>query len=174
MVTDAGVLAPLPLRNRIIKSATFEGATPRGEVTDRLVEFHRQVAAGGVAMSTVAYCAVAPGGRGDPHCLGLGDDTPPALRRVTDAVHAQGAPARAQVGPAGVGAGAPPPRGVGPRPRRVPGGGPPPRREDRPCGSGPRPRAHRPPPAPPPPPVQPAGEGLRARRVGRRPRAHPR
>src|SRR3954452_3249904 len=98
MVTDAGVLGPLPLRNRIIKSATFEGASPRGEVTDRLVEFHRQVAAGGVGMSTVAYCAVSPGGRVHRHCLVLDDDTALALRRVTDAVHAEGAEACAQIG----------------------------------------------------------------------------
>src|SRR3954462_14055641 len=102
MVTDAGVLGPLPLRNRIIKSATFEGATPRGEVTDRLVEFHRQVAAGGVAMSTVAYCAVSPGGRVHRHCLVLDDDTPSALRRVTGAIHPEGAAACAQIGHAGL------------------------------------------------------------------------
>src|SRR3954452_22133176 len=97
-----GALGPLQLRNRIIKSATFEGATPRGEVTDRLVDFHRQVAAGGVAMSTVAYCAVSPGGRVHRHCLVLDDDTAVALRRVTDAVHAEGAAACAQIGHAGL------------------------------------------------------------------------
>ena len=102
MVTDPGTLGPIQLRNRIIKSATFEGATPRGEVTDRLVEFHRQVAAGGVAMSTVAYCAVSPGGRVHRHCLVLDDDTALALRRVTDAVHAEGAAACAQIGHAGL------------------------------------------------------------------------
>src|SRR3954470_2060301 len=102
MVTDAGVLGPLPLRNRIIKSATFEGATPRGQVTDRLVEFHRAVAGGGAAMTTVAYCAVEPGGRVHRHCLVLTADTARDLRRVTDAVHAEGAAACAQIGHAGL------------------------------------------------------------------------
>ncbi|MCL6646666.1 MAG: NADH:flavin oxidoreductase, partial [Dehalococcoidia bacterium] len=51
-------LGPVRLRNRIVKSATFEGRTPRRVVTDDLVEFHRRIAAGGVGMSTVAYCAV--------------------------------------------------------------------------------------------------------------------
>ena len=46
-----------------IKAATFEGMTPHGLVTDELIEFHRRVAAGGVGMTTVAYCAVAPEGR---------------------------------------------------------------------------------------------------------------
>src|SRR6202161_428815 len=78
---------PLPLRNRIIKAATFEGATPGGTVSDALVEFHRRVAAGGAAMSTVAYLAVSPEGRTDRHCLLLDQANLPGLRRLTDAVH---------------------------------------------------------------------------------------
>jgi 4,4'-dithiodibutanoate disulfide reductase len=97
-----GRLGPLTLRNRFVKAATFEGATPRGEVTDRLVEFHRAVAAGGVGLSTVAYCAVSPDGRVQRHCLVLDDETARALRRVTDAVHAEGAAVAAQLGHAGL------------------------------------------------------------------------
>ena len=62
-------LGPLTLRNRIIKAATFEGVMRGGTVSDALVEFHRRVAAGGAAMSTVAYLAVSPEGRTDRHCL---------------------------------------------------------------------------------------------------------
>ena len=36
--------------------------TPDALVTDDLIAFHREVAAGGVAISTVAYCAVTPAG----------------------------------------------------------------------------------------------------------------
>src|ERR1700722_2868036 len=97
-------LGPLTLRNRIIKAATFEGVTPGGAVSDALVEFHRRVAAGGAALSTVAYLAVSPEGRTDRHCLQLSDDTVPGLRRLTDAVHAEGAAAAAQIGHAGPGA----------------------------------------------------------------------
>ena len=95
-------LGPVRLRNRFVKAATFEGATPRGQVTDRLVEFHRGIARGGVALSTVAYCAVAPDGRVQRHCLVLDADTAVALRRVTDAIHAEGAAAAAQLGHAGL------------------------------------------------------------------------
>jgi 2,4-dienoyl-CoA reductase-like NADH-dependent reductase (Old Yellow Enzyme family) len=94
-------LGPLSLKNRVIKSATFEGATPKGVVGDGLVEFHRRTADGGVAMSTVAYLAVSPEGRTDRHCVLLGDDAVPGLRRVTDAVHEAGAAASAQIRPAG-------------------------------------------------------------------------
>jgi 2,4-dienoyl-CoA reductase-like NADH-dependent reductase (Old Yellow Enzyme family) len=94
-------LGPITLRNRIIKAATFEGATPGGIVSDRLVDFHRQVAAGGVGMTTVAYLAVSPEGRTDRHCLLLDDSSLPGLRRLTDAVHAEGAAVAAQMGHAG-------------------------------------------------------------------------
>jgi len=94
-------LGPLTLRNRIIKAATFEGVTPGGKVSDAHVDFHRRVAAGGAAMTTVAYLAVSPEGRTDRHCLQLTEETVPGLRALTDAVHAEGAAAAAQIGHAG-------------------------------------------------------------------------
>lgn len=100
-VFEPAPLGPLVLRNRIIKSATFEGAAPNGEVTDELVAFHRQVAEGGCAMTTVAYLAVAPEGRTDRHCVVLSEDSRPGLNRLTDAVHEAGALAAAQIGHAG-------------------------------------------------------------------------
>ena len=92
---------PLTLRNRIIKAATFEGVMPGGKVSDALVDYHHRVAAGGAALSTVAYLAVSPEGRTDRHCLLLNDETARDLRRVTDAIHADGAAAAAQIGHAG-------------------------------------------------------------------------
>jgi 2,4-dienoyl-CoA reductase-like NADH-dependent reductase (Old Yellow Enzyme family) len=103
-VTDAfspARLGPVQLRNRIIKSATFEGRTPQALVTDDLIAFHREMAAGGVGMTTVAYCAVAPEGRTDAHVIYWRDDAMPGLRKLTDAVHAEGAAASAQIGHAG-------------------------------------------------------------------------
>ena len=100
-VFEPARLGPLTLKNRIIKSATFEGVTPKGQVGDDLVAFHRRVAGGGVAMTTVAYLAVSPEGRTDRHCVLLGDDVVSDLRRLTDAVHDAGAAASAQIGHAG-------------------------------------------------------------------------
>jgi 2,4-dienoyl-CoA reductase-like NADH-dependent reductase (Old Yellow Enzyme family) len=94
-------LGPLILRNRIIKAATFEGVMPGGTVSDELIAFHRTMAAGGVGMTTVAYLAVSPEGRTDRHCVLLNEDSVPGLRRLTDAVHAEGAAAAAQIGHAG-------------------------------------------------------------------------
>ncbi|MQY17447.1 NADH:flavin oxidoreductase [Nocardia macrotermitis] len=94
-------LGPITLRNRVIKSATFEGRTPDALVTDELIGFHREIASGGVGMTTVAYCAVAPGGRTDRHQIWMRPDALPGLRRLTDAVHAEGAAVSAQLGHAG-------------------------------------------------------------------------
>ena len=98
---EPATLGPLTLRNRIIKAATFEGLTPHGVVTDELIEFHRQIAAGGAAMTTVAYLAVAPEGRTHAECIDLRPNAVDGLRRLTDAVHAEGALVSAQIGHAG-------------------------------------------------------------------------
>ena len=94
-------LGPITLKNRVIKAATFEGAAPKGEVSDRLIAFHRRVAEGGAAMTTVAYLAVAPEGRTDRHCIVLSEESLPGLHRLTQAVHEAGAAASAQIGHAG-------------------------------------------------------------------------
>jgi 2,4-dienoyl-CoA reductase-like NADH-dependent reductase (Old Yellow Enzyme family) len=94
-------LGPLTLRNRIIKAATFEASTPDAVVTDDLINYHRRPAAGGVGMTTVAYCAVTPGGRTDGWQIWMRPEAVPGLRRLTDAIHAEGAAISAQIGHAG-------------------------------------------------------------------------
>jgi 2,4-dienoyl-CoA reductase-like NADH-dependent reductase (Old Yellow Enzyme family) len=94
-------LGPVTLRNRIIKSATFEGLTREHVVNDALIDFHRRVAAGGVGMTTLAYCAVSPDGCGTPNELILTPETTAGLARLADAVHAEGAAVSAQIGHAG-------------------------------------------------------------------------
>jgi len=94
-------LGPAELRNRVIKAATFEGRTPRGLVTDELIDYHLRPARGGVGMTTVAYCAVSPEGRTDRHQIWMRPEAVSGLRRLTDAVHAEGAAVSAQIGHAG-------------------------------------------------------------------------
>ncbi|MFC4003271.1 NADH:flavin oxidoreductase [Prauserella oleivorans] len=94
-------LGPVRLRNRLVKAATFEGRTPNGEVTQQLIDFHVRTARGGVGMTTVAYCAVAPEGGIDRHQIRMRADVVPALRWLTDSVHAEGAAVSAQLGHAG-------------------------------------------------------------------------
>jgi 2,4-dienoyl-CoA reductase-like NADH-dependent reductase (Old Yellow Enzyme family) len=94
-------LGPITLRNRTIKAATYEGLSRRGRVTRELIDFHRAPAAGGVGMTTVAYCAVAKDGRTDRNQITWQDDALPGLRALTDAVHAEGAAISAQIGHGG-------------------------------------------------------------------------
>jgi 2,4-dienoyl-CoA reductase-like NADH-dependent reductase (Old Yellow Enzyme family) len=98
---EPAALGPVSLRNRIIKAATFEGLSRRGAVTDALIDFHRVFAAGGVGLTTLAYCAVSPDGRGAPNEIILNRPAIPGLRRLADAVHAEGAAVSAQIGHAG-------------------------------------------------------------------------
>src|ERR1700746_4101612 len=84
-------LGPLELRNRFIKSATNEGMAPAGVPTKALVKNHQSMAAGGVRMTTVAYCAVSPDGRTFVDQVQLNDATIPHLRALTEAVHREGA-----------------------------------------------------------------------------------
>ena len=84
-------LGPITLRNRTIKSATFEARRPTtsSPTTDQLPP---GVAAGGVGMTTVAYCAVSKGGgptaarsgcarRPSPVCNGSPTPSTPRARR---------------------------------------------------------------------------------------------
>jgi len=90
-------IGPLTLRNRFIKSATNEGMAPGGIPSRALVEHHRAIAAGGAAMTTVAYCAVSADGRTFEDQIHLHRGILPHLRALTDAVHAHGAAACAQI-----------------------------------------------------------------------------
>lgn len=94
-------LGPVRLRNHFLKAATFEGMAEDNLVSDRLVEFHRAMSAGGVAMTTVAYLAVSPDGQGAPNEIVVGPQAVAGLRRLAEAVHAEGAAVSAQLGHAG-------------------------------------------------------------------------
>jgi 2,4-dienoyl-CoA reductase-like NADH-dependent reductase (Old Yellow Enzyme family) len=100
-VFSPGKLGPLTLRNRVIKAATFEARSPDALVTDDLIEYHRLPAAGGVGMTTVAYCAVSPGGRASGNQMWMRPEAVPGLRRLTEAIRAEGAAVSAQIAHAG-------------------------------------------------------------------------
>jgi 2,4-dienoyl-CoA reductase-like NADH-dependent reductase (Old Yellow Enzyme family) len=95
------VLGPVRLRNRVLKAATFEGMSPRNVVSDSLIEFHRRIAGGGAAMTTVSYIAVSRDGMGAPAEIFIHDAAAEGLARIADVVHAEGARISAQLGHAG-------------------------------------------------------------------------
>ncbi len=94
-------LGPVHLRNRVIKCGTNEGMSRNGVVTDQLIEWHRSFAAGGVAVSTLAYCSVSFEGRTFGDQIWMRDEALPGLRRFADAMHSEDAKAGIQLGHAG-------------------------------------------------------------------------
>lgn len=95
-------LGPVRLPNRIVKAATSEGRSPKGLVTDDLIDFHLDFVRGGVGMTTVAYCCVAREGASAPGQILMSREALPGLQKMTDAVHEAGAAISAQLGHAGV------------------------------------------------------------------------
>jgi len=89
------------LRNRIIRAGCFEGMCQNGQVTAKLIEHHRRLAEGGIAMTTVAYCSVSKDGRAFEHELWMREKIIPDLKKLTDAVHNEGAAASIQLGHCG-------------------------------------------------------------------------
>ena len=92
---------PVTLRNRTIRSAAFEGMCPGNAPSEQLLDYHRSVAAGGVGMTTVAYAAVDRSGLSFDRQLWMRPEIIPGLRRLTDAIHAEGAVAGIQLGHCG-------------------------------------------------------------------------
>lgn len=92
-----GKLGDVTLKNRLIRAGCFEGLAEEGHVTDRLIEHHRRLAQGGIAMTIVGYCAVAPEGRAFNEELLMQPDILPGLRKLTDEVHENGAAASIQL-----------------------------------------------------------------------------
>lgn len=91
------MLRQLKLRNRFIKTAANEGMIRHGLPSDMLVEHHRRLAEGGIGLTTVAYGAVHPDGRTHERQMFLRPEVLPGLKKLTDAVHAQGALASIQL-----------------------------------------------------------------------------
>lgn len=94
-------LGLLKLRNRIIRTAAFEGMCPDGAPTPALQEHHRRVAQGGVAMTTVAYCSVSADGRSYPTQICMRPEIATELHSLSAAIQAEGAAASIQLGHCG-------------------------------------------------------------------------
>ena len=99
---SSSALGPIRLRNRSIRSAAFEGMCPDNSVSDNLIKYHASVAAGGIGMTTVAYAAVSRSGLSFPHQLLITLEAIPALKRLTEAIHQEGAAAAIQIGHCGL------------------------------------------------------------------------
>ena len=94
-------IGPVTLRNRIIRSAAFENMAYGNRPSQDLMNYHVAVARGGVGMTTLAYASVNRSGLSFDGQLWMRKEIVPALKEITDAVHAQGAKASIQLGHCG-------------------------------------------------------------------------
>ena len=94
-------LGPITLRNRIIRRAAFENMARANAPTKQLQDYHVSVAHGGVGMTTVAYCAVDQSGVSFDGQLYVRPQIIPDMKKMTDAIHAEGAKASIQLGHCG-------------------------------------------------------------------------
>ena len=94
-------IGPLEIRNRTIRSAAFEGMAEHNSPSKTLYDYHTSVARGGIGMTTVAYAAVCRSGLSFERQLWMREEIVPALRELTDGIHAEGAKASIQLGHCG-------------------------------------------------------------------------
>ena len=94
-------IGPVTLRNRVIRSAAFENMAYGNKPSQDLMDYHVAVARGGVGMTTLAYASVCRSGLSFDGQLWMREEIVPALREITDAIHAQGAKASIQLGHCG-------------------------------------------------------------------------
>ncbi len=80
------------LRNRLIRSATWEGmCEPDGRPTQRLIDCYRTLAEGGVGLIITGYTFVSREGKQLPGTMGIHvDDFAEEMRTLTKAVHEAG------------------------------------------------------------------------------------
>ena len=94
-------IGPVTLRNRVIRSAAFENMAYNNSPSQDLFDYHTAVARGGVGMTTIAYAAVSRSGLSFNGQLWMRKEIVPELRKLTDAIHAEGAKASIQLGHCG-------------------------------------------------------------------------
>ncbi|EFK07891.1 putative NADH oxidase [delta proteobacterium NaphS2] len=91
----------MALRNRIVMTAMHLGYTPKGKVTDQLVNFYAERAQGGVGLIIVGGCPIDETG-GMVGMIALQNDRfIPGLKRLTNSVKEHGAKIAAQLYQAG-------------------------------------------------------------------------
>jgi len=86
-----GQFGSLEIKNRLVRSATFESRADNGKVTDELVRFYRNLAKGGAGLIITGHCAVHPEGYMTPKMTKLSDDSfTSELRKISQSVHGAG------------------------------------------------------------------------------------
>ena len=94
---EPAALGRLELKNRFMKAATFEGMTPKGVPGQRLRNFHRDIAKGGIGLTTLSYCTTEADGRIMDSMMWLHGGIEDELRRLIAELQSAGAKVSGQV-----------------------------------------------------------------------------
>lgn len=96
-------IGDVSLKNRFIRSSTWEGmAGEDGRATEELTNLYRDLAGGGVGLILTGHAYVGKRGQANAGQLGIYDDQLiPGLRKMTEAVHAEGGRIGVQLAHAG-------------------------------------------------------------------------
>ena len=91
----------ITLKNRTIRSAAFENMCYDNKPSQDLFDYHVNVAKGGIGMTTIAYASVNRSGVSFNGQLWMREEIIPELKKLTEAIHAQGVKAAIQLGHCG-------------------------------------------------------------------------
>ena len=85
-------IGKLEIKNRFVRSATFEGlATEEGEITGKLIDFYRTLSEGGTGLIITSYAFVQEIGRANiKQIAAYSDDFIPGLKKLANVVHEHG------------------------------------------------------------------------------------
>jgi len=104
-VFSEGTIARMKIKNRLVRSATYEAAmTEDGRTTDTMLALYKDLAEGGVGMIITGLMAVLPQGKGNARQTAIyADRFIPEIAKIADVVHQYGKGCKivAQLGHAG-------------------------------------------------------------------------
>ncbi len=92
LVFEPEEIGGMVVKNRLVRSATYEGMAPEdGSITGELVELYKTLAEGGVGLIITGYAYVQPSGKPLPRQTGIDrDDLVPGWRKIAETVHEHG------------------------------------------------------------------------------------
>ncbi len=101
---DSGSLGSMTVRNRFVRSATWEGmADDDGACSSRLVDLTRDLAKGEIGLIISSHAFVSPEGQASPRQVDIHDDRfMPGLKQMAEAAHQGGSRIVVQLAHAGV------------------------------------------------------------------------
>jgi 2,4-dienoyl-CoA reductase-like NADH-dependent reductase (Old Yellow Enzyme family) len=89
---EPGKIKNMDLRNRFVRSATYDGCADKGYVTEKQMNLYTTLAEGGVGLIITGITLVHPSGQISKFQNSIfNDDFIPGLKRLTSAVHDRGA-----------------------------------------------------------------------------------